>query len=330
MPGPPQPAPYPLQPAPYPPPPPPPESYPAWGGPPGQPIPYYGRSSEPEPGWFAGLEIGIDGVHIKNHITGTVFFTPIAIPDFALPRQPVVELPPIMATIFLPVAELDVAGAPKIDLGYRFADHFGEVILSYRAIYSEGRASSPEFVFVGDDGFLRSRLEINVVDLDYASWQFAVGNSWDMKWRVGVRFANVFFDSDAFNDFLAQRVSNNFWGVGPHVGLELWRHFRDPGLAFYTKAETAALIGQVRQHFSEAFPIETGFIDSVTNTVSGDQVVPVVKFQAGLSWEPAFGCHRLRFTGGYEIESWWDVGRAGGSNADILVQGGFLRAEWNF
>ena len=77
---------------------------------------------------------------------------------------------------------------------------------------------------------MSSHLRINVGDIDYASNETSLGPDWGMKWRIGLRTADVFFDSQADEPILAaaansgifqRSIANNFWGIGPHAGLEL-------------------------------------------------------------------------------------------------------------
>src|SRR5439155_9662387 len=130
--------------------------------------------------------------------------------------------------IQLPTAELDWAGSPRFELGYRLAECFGAFSVAYRFFSTEGEAALPNFDL--DGGLLRSRLDVNVVDLDYSSRELSLGPNWDMQWRVGVRFGDVFFDSHAESLFFEQRASNNFFGAGPHVGLHLGRPLGLPGM----------------------------------------------------------------------------------------------------
>ena len=72
---------------------------------------------------------------------------------------------------------------------------------------------------------MSSRLFINILDLDYASNELSIC-SWWMKWRVGLRGADVYFNSDAVEPFAAaaagsgiveRKVTNNNWGLGLHA-----------------------------------------------------------------------------------------------------------------
>jgi hypothetical protein len=231
--------------------------------------------------------------------------------------------------VSLPTAELDWTASPRIELGYRFSQGFGEFLLAYHSVVSEGTGTLADFDFDGGQGFLKTRLDLNVLDLDYASREFSLGPHWDMKWKVGARLASVFFDSRATGFFLDQRVSNQFYGAGPHLGLDLWRYLNGPELALFARFEGAALLGDIKQTFGETVAVDDLRLGGV-NTVRQDQTVPVVGLQLGLGWTPCWSGNWLRFAAGYEIEQWWSVGRAGASRGDLTIQGLFLRGEWSF
>jgi hypothetical protein len=314
----------PVYPPPYPPPPPPLPPF-AYGNPyedTNGPLlrgdPLLDRVPNNPPGLFAAIEGDLVWVHISNHVTGNV-----AVDGF-------------VDTIHLPTAELEFTGAPKFLLGWRFPQGFGEFQASYRSLVTEGGHNIPNFDPAGE-GFLKSRLNMNVVDLDYSTQDIPLmttmpGQQWDAKFFVGARIAGVFFDSRAEGFFMEQRSSNNFFGAGPQVGMETYYYFHDaPGLALYGKLEGSVVIGRIHQSFSETFFDEDGvpFLGG-SSSQRGSQAVPVLELQAGLSWTPLYTARWLRFTGGYHFEQWWDVGTLGGSRSDLTSQGFFIRSEFHF
>lgn len=272
------------------------------------------RSPAP-PGLFAGLELDVLAPHIRNRLVGSV-----AVDGF----EP--------DTIHLPTAGLDWAGSPRLELGYRFPEGLGEVLVSYKFLVTDG---TRRLVFVdGDgnstDGFLKSRLNLNSVDIDYGSREFSLEPCWDMAWRVGVRIAEVFFDSRAAASFFEQRESNQFVGAGPHVALDLTRRLDWPGWSFFGRIEGAAVIGQIHQAFNEGFVIPDEGALGGASDIRHTQAVPVLALQLGLTWMPGWNHYPGRFTFGYQFEQWWDIGRAGPSNANLTDQGLFFRGGWNF
>jgi Legionella pneumophila major outer membrane protein precursor len=296
---------------PLPPAPPPPELYP------------YDRYDPPfetvptrPPGVFAGIEADLVWPHIKNRLTA-----PVVIDDF-------------IDSVHLPTASLDFTGSPKVILGYRFAPGYGEFTASYRSLVTEGTRNIADFDIAGD-GFLKSRLNMNVIDLDYGSQEIplasaAPGQLWDLKFDVGARIAGVYFDSTASGFILNQRTSNNFFGAGPHLALEGYRYLQDfDGVALFARVEGAVVIGRVHQRFQEsAFLLDETLSGSTSQ--SSTQAVPVLGFEAGVTWTPLHNWRWIQFAGGYTFEQWWGVGTAGGARADLTSQGLFLRTELHF
>src|SRR5207253_6549972 len=133
--------------------------------------------------------------------------------------------------------------------------------------------------------------------------------NWDMRWKAGVRLANVFFDSHAASDFLEQKTSNNFFGAGPHAGLELAREFPGTGISIFGRVEGAVLIGRIAQGFEEDVMLADGTILGGATRVTSTQAVPVLNVEAGLGWTPCWTPH-ARWSFGYQFEQWWSLGHA--------------------
>jgi hypothetical protein len=281
----------------------------------------------PPPGWFFDLEVDPTKAHVKNEISTGVLNPATGNTD----------------TVGLLSATLNWAISPRFDAGYRLPSGFGEFLLSYRFLATEGSELTE-----GADGPARlsSLLDINQVDLDYASSEFSLWPKWEMRWRLGLRYAYVYFDSRADEAFEAAaagsgvfqtRVTNSFVGFGPHAGVDLSRRFGTCGLAFVTKADFALLVGHIRQQFSERTttigPDGQPLVGALG--ASDSQGVPVLEVQAGLSWQPPrYPC--ATFFLGYRYEYWWEVGmldslnNGAGTFGEIFDQGVVLRAEFNF
>jgi hypothetical protein len=261
-------------------------------------------------GWFVGAEVSFLKPHVHSSLTGSV---PIG-QDFV--------------TVQLPGANLDWIAAARFELGYRFADGLGAVLVSYRTLGTDGRVDVLNFDGQGDDLLLRSHLDMDVFDFDYATPIFTLGRRLDLRARAGVRLADVFFDTQVVGEFVELRSSNHFIGAGPHAGLDLWYRFDVPGLALFARADGALPIGRVHQDYEAAFALDDGSTVGGSASQGSARAVPTVSAQLGIGWQP-LGT-RLRFTVGYEFEYWWGVGHASDSRADIFDQGGFLRGEFNF
>jgi hypothetical protein len=311
---PPTPAPGPVWSGPAPLPPPPPfNPYQDYNGPLLRGDPLLDRPGAPPPGWFLGFDFDLLGPHVKNRLQAPVTITGF-LPD----------------TVHVPNAELDWTLSPRFELGYRFPEGCGEILLSYRFLVTDGSETLAGLDLDGGDVLLRSRLNLNVVDLDYGSREYSLLPHWDMKWRAGVRFATVFFDSGIFGQFLEQKTSNNFYGAGPHIGLDLWRSFAVPGLALFARVDGAAVIGQLHQSFEEIFVNQDGSLIGGATLVHHTQASPVLTAQFGLGWTPLWRGPWSRYAIGYEFERWWYLGQAGDSRAELTTQGIFIRAEYKF
>ena len=273
----------------------------------------------PQPGWVAALDLTALKPHVKNHLSGQPQF-PGSPPD----------------QVRLPSAGLDWTVAPRVEVGYRLPSGFGEFILGYRGFGSQGTGT-----FAGADGpaTLTSRLDLNQVDLTYASREYSLWPNWEMKWFVGLRLSYVYFDSRADEDFAAaaagsgvfeQRESNSYWGIGPHAGLELARHLDGTGLSFLARVDVTEQLGRVRQQFAEVSTSPD--LGTATFGNSGSQAVPVLNVRAGLGWQPP-QLPLVNLFLGYEYEYWWNVGRLSttpDSRGEMSNQGITVRCAINF
>jgi hypothetical protein len=278
------------------------------------------RPELPPPGWFFGVEAAWVVPHVKNRLINNVLIDG---------EQ--------LDTIHVPQAELDSTIAPRFAVGYRLPEGLGEFLFSYRFLVSEGTA-----FFDGSDAQerVKSRVNLNVFDFDYATRECSLAPKWNMRWLIGVRVAGIYFDSRsdlqtlpemfaALN--LEQRASNNFWGAGPHAGLQLSRNLEIPGMTLFANIEAATLLGRIHQGFSERFSFSgvPNMQFGGATSISGSQAVPTLSFQTGLGWTPP-GMSNLRYSFGYEYEHWWSLGKVNGSSAELWDQGLFLRGEINY
>ena len=177
----------------------------------------------------------------------------------------------------------------------------------------------------------RSRLDLNQFDFDYVAAPYSPAPFWDLRGRIGIRLADVFYDSTAQLTGLAERhTSNNFIGAGPHFGLDAERRFKVvDGLAAFGRLDGAVLVGQVHQRFHEGFLLDDGTTFAGDDTRQGTQSVPVLTLQAGLAYTPP-RMDYIHFTFGYQFEDWWNVGRLDGSQGSLSDQGIFFRSEFDF
>lgn len=277
----------------------------------------------PQPGWFAGVEVGVVVPHFKNRLTEMV---------------QIGARPP--DTVELPGASFDWNVSPRFAVGYRLPSGFGEFALSYRFLATHAPDQVP-----GPDGpaGLNSRLGLEVADLDYVSREFSLYPCCDMKWWVGIRLAALYFDSRldepldeaaAGSGVFEMRTTNHYVGAGPHWGVELAHHLNQAGLSLMVRGDSAILLGQLRQGFFEIATVVDPITGAFQNGETRDrnpQGVPMVNGQVGLTCQPPqWPC--ASFFLGYEYEYWWNVGRLSTttSRGELSDQGILVRAEFNF
>jgi hypothetical protein len=280
----------------------------------------------PPPGWFAGLELDVLKPHVKNQLTDTV-------------QNATQAANGTSTTVALPNAPLDWVVSPRVFLGCRLPAGFGEVALAYRGLGTRGSVD-----IVGQDGpaALNSRLDFNIINLDYISREFSLWPNWNMKWTLGIQTLFLFFDSRADQLFdqaaagsgiFQMRESNHFVGVGPHIGLELSRNVADTGLSLLMRADFTSNFGRLNQEFfTESTTLGPDGRPLAAQThVANWLTAPTINAQVGIGWQPPSYPLVLFFLG-YQYEYWWNVGKNldTGSRADLWDQGIVLQATWRF
>lgn len=249
-------------------------------------------------------------------------------------------------TVSVPNTSLDFTVSPRFEAGYRLPSGFGEVLLAYRFL-----ATSGSNLGIGPDGpaQLTSKLNIQTLDLDYASRELVLRPGWDMRWWMGLRGGIVYFSDTSlespavaaagFGGF-AQQTTNLWQGVGPHFGLELDRRldsFGLPGLSLSGRTDLWYGIGRIHNGIFAQAPSTApgGGLTFDQNRIGASQSPIVLSTQLGLRWQPPKLPHSFFFLG-YDYEYWWYIGTRGNqdpnysSNGEISVQGIWLRAEFNF
>ena len=108
-----------------------------------------------------------------------------------------------------------------------------------------------------------------------------------MKWRIGLRTADLLFTSRPTSRGRGSRqrifnsISNNFWGIGPHAGVELRSRPNSWGLGWVGKLDSGLLFGQVHQEFVGHQHRHQHEIDFINQ-----QEVPMLSGFLGLDWRP--------------------------------------------
>jgi hypothetical protein len=225
---------------------------------------------------------------------------------------------------------LSFTASPRIGVGYRFPV-MGEITLSYQSLVSTGNGVVSGFDALGPGG-LTSRVNFNVVDLDYSGSEISLGHWMDMKWRVGVRYSNIYFDSRISGAALEQHGSSLFNGAGPRAGLDLWKALPPPGLALFGRIEGNFLVGPVNQHFGESLRLADGTIVSGTGgpppgAFTNTATPMALTLEAGLGYTPLDWGHWVRLSAVYQFQQWWNLGIPLESNGQLSINGVFFRAE---
>jgi hypothetical protein len=260
-------------------------------------------------GFIAGLEIDVLGPALHGNLNGVVSVAGLPVP------------------VSLPMSGLDWTGSPKVEIGYRLADNLGALSASYRSIVSSGSDNITGFDPSGLAD-LRTRLNANIVDLDYIGPHECLAPLWELDWRAGIRIAAIYYDTRATGFFVEGRTSNNFVGAGPHVGAEVARSLELPGLAWFVGLDGALVFAGTDQNFEQIFLLPDGTRVGGAAHTSGGTTAPVLTYRTGVSYTPPAGALRwTRFSFGYQFEQWWNIGR---SQGDLNVQGLFFRAEFKF
>jgi hypothetical protein len=279
----------------------------------------------PVPGWVAAVEVGA----VLPVFRAGPFTFPVTVGGASVNVSP-------------PLAGLDWTAAPKIDLGYRLGAGFGEFLVSYRFIVSEGSTTAPGFAPSGavgggpgteggGIGQVHSRLNFNVIDLVYASHESSLGPGWDMRWDAGVRLAGLYYDTRAVAPGLEQRASTSYLGGGAKGGLGLKRAIRSvPGLSLGGRVEAAYLLGQTRQHFEEVLTPAGGPAAGGADGFHAGVAVAVGALEASISYAPGWQCGRSRIETGYRYEKWWSIGEAFLNRGDLELQTLFVRWTYNY
>ena len=274
----------------------------------------------PSPGWFAGAEIQIVKPHLLTNLSNSV------LPGHFINNIPTSNSIGGKSTIVdLPSAPLDWTASPRIFAGYRLPAGFGEFMVAYRHLGTDGSGVTP-----GSSGpvNLSSRFAFDMLDLDYNSRELSLWPQWDMKWTVGLRQMFLFFDSLGTQPFsqapaggvFQARAVNNLYGIGPHYALELNRHLGNSGFSLYTRADAGAIFTFGSNEWSTASTTlgPNGRPLVGQTNVFGHQMMPQINGRVGVSWQPSPTSGTRVFVG-YQYEVFWDLNRVPQSNNTPFV-----------
>lgn len=139
---------------------------------------------------------------------------------------------------------------------------------------------------------------------------------------------NMFFDLSAVPGDGITNLNifrkNNFYGIGPRVGIDLkWNFYQQFSLVFDTNF--ALLIGRI--HSLMDFTLPTVSPPQLTALLNHSQKIwctrPMTSSYVGLVWECNVFCNAcLSAAIGYEFQYWWNQWRASPNALDIVAVGG--------
>ncbi len=241
----------------------------------------------------------------------------------------------------LPSARLDGFVNPRITLGYDLAPLVpGTLAVTWDAFFAEGDdlligPPPPGHAFPTVDALLRSRADVNLVDLTYSAvlWSGVRndGPGATLAVKVGGRLGGFYTDDRAEGYGYGQWVSNWFFGAGPLVGLRGELPFglsiagRRPVL--FAGVDGGVLFGRDHQTFREADLFARRAYREAC--MCGDRSVPFLSAEAGVATRPGPD-DRWRSRFGVRFTQFWGVGDLGPSRLDFQAVTAFIGVDWRF
>jgi hypothetical protein len=272
-------------------------------------------------GWFAGVEVTATSSEVHSEVNS----------NNLRPGDPFTGN--FTQPIRLPVADLNWTAMPRIFVGYRSENGLGEYIASYRYMQSQGNGSIQNFDAAGAGQF-GSRLQVHVLDLDYAFTDRQDGLPWFLpqivRRSIGMRTTSAIFDTTANGrQILEENAGNVFIGAGPRFNLEGTWFTRFPDFAFFMGTDVSGIVGFNYQRFGEQIQTAGGVQRASGRTDGTLSGIPILNVRAGLSWIPDWKDRAFRLSAGYQWEQWWITSDTFQTN-EINLQGPFIRGEFRW
>ena len=199
---------------------------------PAEPLLQHGPPLYTEADMYAGFEATLLAPHLHSALTALV------------------PLGTGSRLVILQNARLETTVSPRFELGmFRTPDSLGEIVLGYRFLVSDGEDITPGPT-IPELAARRSRLDLQMFDLDYACNCHDLGPDTRLRWDVGGRFQVAFFDTKTQSAVSAMQANNDFFGAGPHAGCSVTQAVGD-GLSFFGRFDAAVVYGyNTSQHFA--------------------------------------------------------------------------------
>jgi hypothetical protein len=307
--------------------------------------PLLDRPDQPQPGPFTNGELSLIFPHLRNQLRGVVF-NPIT------RTQDTVSFPgnPVGPTVM-----------PKLELGYRLADGWGNLLLGYRFLSTSGSDTAligplaggplipiPPPNIAPSPASQQGRLDFDIFDLTYVTQPIAVFPGWYLRTGAGFRTLTLFFDSNVqFFDPahagvggpVSQKESNSLYGFGGFGLVEVERCLWAPEWGLVGRIEGMDSYSRITQNFTQTIFAGPGSLNPVAYTRWYNGVgVSELRGMLSLSYVvPRW--NYSRFLVGYQYEAFFQIGRITSfgpittlpdDRGSLSLQGLLLRAEFNF
>lgn len=234
------------------------------------PVPYAIWLTTPPPGLFVGLEADIVRPWLRDHGSGDRL-------------------------------DLDWTVTPRITLGYAFA-HGGSLQVNYRFL-----DSGTGFDFSDIGGPLWDfHLQEHWIDLAYYTRPFGPWHNLCLQGQVGMRTAFLHIGSHYEDEVEIEDDRENFWGMGPEVGLRFTWAFGDSGWGLFGDTSVGLLFGRTTARSTQVINFDGGDLPTIFSTSWGsNQTVVDWRGEIGLCWSlPGKPWFRLDFGARGEIFTW--------------------------
>ena len=207
--------------------------------------PLLDRPEAAQPGFFVNGESSLVFPHFQNQLQGgqiTLAQTSGVSPSSSVGLPPGAGMPITGDIVSLPSNHFNPTISPRLELGYRLPDGWGEIRLGYR--FMDTTDSGAVFLPGLGPANQNGRLDVQFVDLDYGTQQFSLGPDWEMRTAIGLRYSEVFFDSQvafvnptasvgAFGTVPFTRLTESEtmgnWYIGAHAIMEVGRKLLGSG-----------------------------------------------------------------------------------------------------
>ena len=230
-------------------------------------------------------------------------------------------------------------GAGNFSPGHFAVDPFGNVVGT--AVVVDPNSALFGTPLVGGDHIQTSAsVDVNVFDLDLVKPLLFTCGSWELKYSVGVRIAqiNQSYESEVSESgayFSGGGYTQNFTGAGPRIGFQALRYFGAcRQFSLFANTSGSLLVGENDMNFSQT---TTSPAYSATQDTDAVRLLPVADAEIGAGWSPL---PWLNVSAGWMFQAWFDLGASGGTfggfytvteNSNIMAfEGLFLHAEVTF